>query len=305
MSPGFTIYVMGSIIRLAQDEYFQMYGFISQCNHILIVSTCTVKMMKSKTPAVCGHFCTSALSTNIFLRLVPNLCFTSDLTFLMLLKVVIFEMKMFREKAVRLENQRRTSGLKKLGLGLYLLANLPAVTSDTAFISSATFGERNRQTLAYADDNTGAPNGVKSAIHLSERSNVSSKNLPPACAPSGGRITMVGSGPGDPDLLTMAAHKILADPTALVVSDRLVSQEILNLIQGEVKVARKLPGCAEQAQEEVGIMSTLFKNIRIYISQVAARCNAIKDLQVVQRRLRFWIARCAIEGKNWCLKCHT
>merc|ERR1712100_23 len=31
---------------------------------------------------------------------------------------------------------------------------------------------------------------------------------------------------------------------------RLVSQEILDLVQGEVKVARKLPGCAELAQEE-------------------------------------------------------
>jgi precorrin-4 methylase len=30
-----------------------------------------------------------------------------------------------------------------------------------------------------------------------------------------------------------------------------VSQEILDLIPGEVKVARKLPGCAELAQEEI------------------------------------------------------
>jgi uroporphyrin-III C-methyltransferase len=62
---------------------------------------------------------------------------------------------------------------------------------------------------------------------------------------------MVGSGPGDPDLLTMAAYKILADPDALVISDRLVSKEIVDLIHGEYKVARKLPGCADAAQEEV------------------------------------------------------
>ena len=36
-----------------------------------------------------------------------------------------------------------------------------------------------------------------------------------------------------------------------MVTDRLVSQEILDLIPGEVKVARKLPGCAELAQEEI------------------------------------------------------
>lgn len=68
---------------------------------------------------------------------------------------------------------------------------------------------------------------------------------------NGGKITLVGSGPGDPDLLTLKALKILQDPDALVIVDRLVSQEIVDLIQGEVKVARKLPGCAELAQEEI------------------------------------------------------
>ena len=62
---------------------------------------------------------------------------------------------------------------------------------------------------------------------------------------------MVGSGPGDPDLLTVKAHRILSDPNALVISDRLVSQEILDLIKGEVMVAKKYPGCAEGAQEEI------------------------------------------------------
>lgn len=164
---------------------------------------------------------------------------------------------MFEENAVHLGNKNQTSGLRKSALGLFLLANLAAVTANAAFIPYATFGKRNRQTSAYADDNSEAPPGMTTSVHLSERSNVSSSNLPPSCAPNGGKITMVGSGPGDPDLLTMAAHKILADPTALVVSDRLVSQEILDLIQGEVKIAKKMPGCAEQAQEEVGIVFML------------------------------------------------
>jgi hypothetical protein len=68
---------------------------------------------------------------------------------------------------------------------------------------------------------------------------------------NGGRITLVGSGPGDPDLLTLKAYKLLQDPNALVICDRLVSQEIVDLVQGDVKVARKLPGCAELAQEEI------------------------------------------------------
>lgn len=68
---------------------------------------------------------------------------------------------------------------------------------------------------------------------------------------SGGRITLVGSGPGDPDLLTMAAYRIITDPSVFIVADRLVSPEILDLIQGEYKIARKLPGCAEKAQHEI------------------------------------------------------
>jgi len=47
---------------------------------------------------------------------------------------------------------------------------------------------------------------------------------------------MVGSGPGDPDLLTIAAHRIISDPDALIVADRLVSPEIIALCEGEVSL---------------------------------------------------------------------
>ena len=75
----------------------------------------------------------------------------------------------------------------------------------------------------------------------------------PEHAPAGGKlgtVALVGAGPGDPDLLTMAAHKALASAD-VVVADRLVSQEILELVKGELKVARKLPGCALEAQREI------------------------------------------------------
>uniref|UniRef100_A0A7S1CYT5 uroporphyrinogen-III C-methyltransferase n=1 Tax=Cyclophora tenuis TaxID=216820 RepID=A0A7S1CYT5_CYCTE len=68
---------------------------------------------------------------------------------------------------------------------------------------------------------------------------------------NGGKVTLLGSGPGDPDLLTVAAYRILSDPKTLVIADRLVSKEILDVIAGEIKIARKLPGCAELAQEEI------------------------------------------------------
>ncbi|KAL7562402.1 hypothetical protein ACA910_020548 [Epithemia clementina (nom. ined.)] len=84
-----------------------------------------------------------------------------------------------------------------------------------------------------------------------------SKQRPlPKALPNGGKVTLLGSGPGDPDLLTVAAHRLLTEVAAkentLVVVDRLVSQEILDLIQAaEIKIARKLPGCADLAQEEI------------------------------------------------------
>lgn len=70
--------------------------------------------------------------------------------------------------------------------------------------------------------------------------------------PNGGRVSLVGAGPGDPELLTLAAYKLLTEnPDALVIADRLVSEEILELIPSEIKIARKLPGCQELAQEEI------------------------------------------------------
>ncbi|CAM9202758.1 unnamed protein product [Discosporangium mesarthrocarpum] len=65
-----------------------------------------------------------------------------------------------------------------------------------------------------------------------------------------GRVSLVGSGPGDPELLTLAAIRAL-DSADLVIADRLVSKEILDLVPGDLRVARKYPGCAEEAQHEI------------------------------------------------------
>ena len=71
-------------------------------------------------------------------------------------------------------------------------------------------------------------------------------------APSSrGSIALVGAGPGDPDLLTLAAARFISDSEALVISDRLVSDEVLALVKGELRIAGKLPGCAEKAQQEI------------------------------------------------------
>ena len=50
-----------------------------------------------------------------------------------------------------------------------------------------------------------------------------------------GTITLVGAGPGDPDLLTVGAARILAKKDCLVIADRLVSTEVLATVQGQLR----------------------------------------------------------------------
>lgn len=67
-----------------------------------------------------------------------------------------------------------------------------------------------------------------------------------------GRIILAGSGPGNPDLLTRAAHKAILSAD-LILADKLVPAPILDLIprRATVHIARKFPGNADKAQEEL------------------------------------------------------
>eukprot|EP00578_Thalassiosira_sp_NH16_P000092 CAMPEP_0181129692 /NCGR_PEP_ID=MMETSP1071-20121207/29459_1 /TAXON_ID=35127 /ORGANISM="Thalassiosira sp., Strain NH16" /LENGTH=390 /DNA_ID=CAMNT_0023215699 /DNA_START=293 /DNA_END=1465 /DNA_ORIENTATION=- len=116
-----------------------------------------------------------------------------------------------------------------------------------------------RATTTDASTKSKASNdNVRTEIESTSSSHASSshassaaKNKPPKILPNGGRITLVGAGPGSPDLLTVAAHRIITDPNNLLIVDRLVSNEILDLIEGEYRVANKHPGCQHAAQDEI------------------------------------------------------
>lgn len=69
-----------------------------------------------------------------------------------------------------------------------------------------------------------------------------------------GTITLVGAGPGDPDLLTMAAHKAIQNAD-LVLADKIVPAEVIALVKCDLKIARKFPGNADAAQQEFNAMA--------------------------------------------------
>lgn len=72
--------------------------------------------------------------------------------------------------------------------------------------------------------------------------------------PKLGSIALVGSGTGDPELLTLAAHRAIKEAD-LVLSDKIVPAEVVALVECDLKIARKFPGNADAAQEEFNEMA--------------------------------------------------
>lgn len=133
-----------------------------------------------------------------------------------------------------------------------------AFVAPAALAPSRTFHRRNNPAncvsgasvllRAYTD-------GHDRSSHLPVDIPTTSKKPLQNVLPNGARITLCGSGPGDPSLLTVAAHSLLtsSDPNTLIIADRLVSPEILEVISNEceVRVANKHPGCQHEAQAEI------------------------------------------------------
>ncbi|KAF9374758.1 hypothetical protein CPB97_011902 [Podila verticillata] len=66
-----------------------------------------------------------------------------------------------------------------------------------------------------------------------------------------GQIKLIGAGPGDPDLLTMAAYKAITGWADIVLADKLVSKEILSLVTCQLFIANKDKGCQASGQAEL------------------------------------------------------
>lgn len=105
--------------------------------------------------------------------------------------------------------------------------------------------------LALLDSAISAPS---SATELSSHFSQHGLNIiPPKRQAKEGRVLLVGSGPGHPSLLSLAAHAALTSHADLVLTDKLVPQPILALIPPSTPtiIARKFPGNADRAQEEL------------------------------------------------------
>lgn len=112
---------------------------------------------------------------------------------------------------------------------------------------------------------------VEDLLHEYTTSNVLEAGSDTFTPSSRGRILLVGSGPGNPELLTRAAHKAILSAD-LVLADKLVPSPILDLIprRATVHIARKFPGNADKAQQELlelGLNGVKVGNVVVRLKQ--------------------------------------
>lgn len=113
--------------------------------------------------------------------------------------------------------------------------------------------QSSNNTLGTSSSMSNAPAYSANDAELTPRHNLALES--PSLAPTDrkGKIFLLGSGPGSPALLTMAAHTLLTKHATLILSDKLVPSEILSLIPRSIPliIAKKFPGNAEGAQNEL------------------------------------------------------
>ncbi|RMZ82737.1 hypothetical protein DV738_g1554, partial [Chaetothyriales sp. CBS 135597] len=129
------------------------------------------------------------------------------------------------------------------------LARLAAITDEDVSVILDAYRSNSSSGEAENGKTNNITNAIANASEIDAQQHaLSTLNLTPAK----GSISLVGSGPGHPSLLTMAAHKAIKSAD-FILADKLVPAEVLALIprRTPVHIARKFPGNADAAQEEM------------------------------------------------------
>ncbi|KAJ1897082.1 uroporphyrin-III C-methyltransferase [Coemansia sp. RSA 455] len=128
------------------------------------------------------------------------------------------------------------------------LANLDSDNIDS--LLEAYVRNDDPQTIAIAQDSASviSSDGVPSPVLHGQL--VSDSAILAQPLDKRGKLTLVGAGVGDPELLTVRAHRALLEAD-IVLADKLIPEPVLDIIKCEVYTARKFPGAATEAQDDL------------------------------------------------------
>jgi len=78
-----------------------------------------------------------------------------------------------------------------------------------------------------------------------------------------GHVYLVGAGPGDPNLLTLRAHRLLQTAT-LILADGLISQAVLDLANPAARVVSVAKRCAQPRNTQAAITEAVITQSQIH-----------------------------------------
>ncbi|KAF9354110.1 hypothetical protein BGX26_008071 [Mortierella sp. AD094] len=177
------------------------------------------------------------------------------------------------------------------------LAKIEAEISETEF-------ELKARVHGVTSDKITTPNSVIDVVGLQAHKQQQPQQ-------TGARLILVGAGPGDPELLTRKAVRLLEEAD-LVVSDRLISMEVIDLAKGEVRIAPKKRVILPIEQEQINASLIPSSNSGSSISSSGFNCSTInsadsevgesvyrpKDSDYIQDQLNDWCLQGLREGKT-------
>jgi uroporphyrin-III C-methyltransferase/precorrin-2 dehydrogenase/sirohydrochlorin ferrochelatase len=126
----------------------------------------------------------------------------------------------------------------------------PATTRHGPVTVAVLAGGEPRRAVAIRDAiRDGLADGTLPGCHVPEPAPISA---PAPATGQGGRVALVGSGPGDPELITVKGRRLLAEADVVVV-DRLVPGLLLDELRPETELvdASKIPYGPSRTQDEI------------------------------------------------------